>query len=170
MGLSTSVLSRTNPIDGTVWLRFCTLTLFAVLTGCAARVPPRRHIRQAVTIRNDGPTMDICRVRVRPAGAQNWADLGSMDPLAPGRSRTLRLPHGRWSFRFEACEYATVFDSPPIDVSFTRVVFLLCDGVCRSTSVPAGALIIRHNAEGHNWGITGPVFVPTGRHRSRLVL
>jgi hypothetical protein len=56
-----------------------------------------------------------------------------------------------------------------VDVSFTRIIFLLCDGECRAPA-PAGAVVLRHNGHENNWGVSEPVFEPTGRHRSRIVL
>lgn len=137
--------------------------------GCAARPPIARQPRQAVMIINAGSMTDICRVRVRAEGMP-WRELGPIDPIAPGRSRTLRVPHGRWQFRFEACERAAVLNSPPVDISFTRVVFMLCDGECDASRAPAGAVVVRHNALQDDWGISEPVYVPTGRRRWRFVL
>lgn len=141
----------------------------AVAPGCAARLRIRQP-RQAITIINAGAVTDICRVRAHRAGDPSWTELGPIDPIAPGRSRTLRIAHGRWRFRFEACENALVLDSPPIDVAFTRVVFLLCDGPCPEHRAPPGAVIVRHNREDNDWGISQPVYVPTGRRRARFVL
>lgn len=139
-------------------------------SGCAAPLRVLRQPRQAVTVTNASDTADICHVRVRGIGQSEWRELVAIDPLAPGRSRTLRVPHGRWRFRFEVCERATVYDSPAIDVSFTRVVFLLCDGGCAGAEAPFGAIVIRHDAERNDWGVSQPVYVPTRRHPMRLVL
>jgi hypothetical protein len=137
--------------------------------GCAGRARARQP-RQALTIINANGTLDICRVLVRRPGDQPWSEVAPIDPIAPGRSRTLRIAHGRWRFRFEACERAVVLDSPPVDVAFTRVVFLLCDGECPPGRAPPGAVIVRHNAESDAWGVSQPTYVPTGRRRVRLVL
>jgi hypothetical protein len=146
------------------------LAVVLATLGCAAHVPLPRQPRQAVTIINANGTTDICRVRVRHAGASGWSELGPIDPIAPGRSRTLRVVQGRLWFRFEACERATVLNSPPVDVSFTRVVFMLCDGACDTSNAPEGALVVQYNGRRNDWGVTAPVYVPTGRRRWRFVL
>ena len=143
--------------------------LVALAAGCGPKVPPRQA-RQAVTILNAGATTDICRVWVRGVHDTGWSEFGSIDPIAPGRSRTLRVRHGRWRFRFAPCERGGVLEAPAVDVAFTRVVFLLCDARCNDAEAPQGALVVRHRADEGGWGIQEPVFQPTGRRRARLVL
>jgi hypothetical protein len=47
---------------------------------------------------------------------------------------------------------------------------MLCDGECHADEVPGGAIVVRHDSRNGDWGVSAPVYQPTGHHRARLVL
>ncbi len=147
------------------------LTLAMLATGCAARVVRLSRVpRHAVTLFNGMQRIQFCHVRMQPATGGAWTQLSLVDPMSTGVYRTLRIPDGRWRFRFERCGPSGAIVTPPLEVAMTRVVLMLCDDACAPYEGPGQATTVRFNPRRGTVRITEPEDVPSGGRPMRLIL